>query len=200
MQSFQGMNKKKLSKEKKIGDIIMMNIQWENIKCYICRSKMPPEPILLEGKPLVDGQFGYAVHPVICRGCGFVYLSPRWSKADYDKFYTNYYDELYRLETKPDYGIPGVVFNMKENWNRIKEKTEVNKIKNIIDIGCASGHGLKYLREQIPGSRIYGIESSPYCCNILQSKDIGATLITTDFDSDWTKDYRKKMDLIIVCH
>ena len=48
------MYKKKLSKEKKIGDIIMMNIQWESIKCYICHSKMPPEPILLKGKPFTS--------------------------------------------------------------------------------------------------------------------------------------------------
>lgn len=184
----------------KMKNTLMMNIQWEDVKCYICHSKTPPEPILLRGKPLVDGQFGYSVHPVICKGCGFVYLSPRWNKRDYDKFYANYYDELYRLEIKPDYGIAGVLFNMKEIWGRIKDKIETDKVKNILDTGCGFGYGLKYLREQIPGSRIYGIESSSNCCKVLQSKKIDATLITTDFDSDWTKDYKGKMDLIILRH
>ena len=41
----------------------MMNIQWQNAKCHICHSKKTPEPIMLHGKPLVDGHFGYAVHP-----------------------------------------------------------------------------------------------------------------------------------------
>lgn len=89
---------------------------------------------------------------------------------------------------------------MEKIWDWIKEKIEINKTKNKLDIGCGSGYGLKYLREQIPASCIYGIESSPDCYEVLQSKDIGATLITTDFDSDWTQDYRKKMDLIILRH
>ena len=35
-----------------------------------------------------------------------------FTTKDYNIFYTNLYDNLYRLETKTDYGIDGVVKNM----------------------------------------------------------------------------------------
>lgn len=177
---------------------IMTNIKWDEIECHICNSKNF-KPLKLYGKQLVDGQFGYAVHPVICVDCGLILLSPRWSKEDYNVFYENYYDDLYRLETKPDYGISAVIKNMEVIWDRIKEHVH-GKIKNILDVGCASGYGLKYLKDQNPGSSIYGIESSPDCCKSLQSKEIGATLVTTDFDSSWENGYKNKMDLIILRH
>jgi SAM-dependent methyltransferase len=177
---------------------IMMNIKWDNIVCHICDSKLPPQPIKSKGTPLTDGQFGYAAHPVIC-GCGFVFLNPRWSKEDYTVFYENYYDDLYRLEIKPDYGISGVIKNMKMIWDRIKGHVK-GRVDNILDVGCGCGYGLKFLKDQIPNASLYGIESSPECCKTLQDKEIGATLVTTDFDSAWTKEYENKMDLIILRH
>lgn len=176
----------------------MMNIQWTEVDCHICHSKNSSEPIMLHRKPLVDGQFGYSVHPAICE-CGLVFLNPRWSKKGYNVFYENYYDDLYRLEIKPDYGIEGVIKNMAAIWNRIEEHVK-NKVKYILDVGCGYGYGLKYLKEQIPNSSIYGIESSPECCKKLQSKEIGAVLVTTDFDSCWTDKYEGKIDLIILRH
>ena len=110
---------------------LMMNIQWEDVECRICHSSKPPQPISLYGKPLVDGQFGYAVHPVICE-CGLVYLNPRWSKKNYNIFYENYYDDLYRLEIKPDYGVQGVINNMKVIWQRICDHLS-GEVKNILE-------------------------------------------------------------------
>jgi len=175
----------------------MVNIQWENVKCHICNTENY-SPLLLHGQPFVDGQFGYAVHPVICE-CGLVFLNPRWSKEDYNVFYENYYDDLYRLESNSDYGIDGVVGNMVVIWNRIKQHLNGN-VTNILDVGCGYGYGLKYLKDQVVNSFIYGIESSSECCEIMQSKEIGATLVTTDFDSNWTNKYEGKFDLIIIRH
>lgn len=176
----------------------MMNIEWVAVECHICHSKKNPEPLKLHGSPLVDGQFGYAVHPVICE-CGLVYLNPRWSKDDYNVFYEKYYDDLYRLEIKPDYGVDGVIKNMVTILDRINIHIG-KKVVNILDVGCGHGYGLKYLKEQIPDSTIYGIESSPECCKTLKIETIGATLITTDFDSNWTDKYKDKFDLIILRH
>jgi len=177
----------------------MMNIKWEYVKCHICNKYVEPEIIRLKGQALVDGQFGYSVHPVICPSCGLVYLNPRWSKKDYNIFYSYYYDPLYRLEIKPDYGVEGVIKNMRVIYDRIKN--HINKeTKNILDVGCGSGYGLKYLQDKIPRSEIYGIESSPKCCDFLQSNKIGAKLITTDFDDDWTREYKNSMDLVILRH
>jgi SAM-dependent methyltransferase len=177
---------------------LMMDIQWETVECHLCHSKCEPEPVKSKGKALVDGQFGYAVHPVICE-CGLVYLSPRWSKKDYDIFYKYYYDDLYRLEIKPDYGIDGVVKNMRVIRERIRSHLP-GEIKNILDIGCGSGHGLKYLKDHIPGSSIFGIESSPQCCEILQGSEVGAVLVSEDVESDWVSGYKGAFDLIIMRH
>ncbi len=92
----------------------LINIKWDNVKCHICNS-VNTHPIMLRNNPLVEGQFGYAIHPVICKNCGLIFLSPRWSKEDYNTFYSFYYDNLYRLETKQDYGASAVIENIKEN-------------------------------------------------------------------------------------
>lgn len=177
----------------------LINIEWDNVKCHICNND-DLEPISRNGEPLVNGQFGYAIHPKICKGCGLVFLSPRWSRKDYNKFYTHFYDKLYRLETKQDYGNEAVLFNIKEIWNRIKDKVDTNKHLNIMDVGCGYGFGLKYLKEQVKSASLFGIESSPESISSLQSEDVGAKLVTDDFDSDWDKDYIEKMDLIIIRH
>jgi len=177
----------------------MMDIKWEKVNCHIC-NKNNSQIIKLNGEALVDGQFGYSVHPVICKKCGLVYLSPRWSKKDYDVFYEYYYDELYRLETKPDYGIEGVVKNMKTIWDRIEPFVNKKETKNILDVGCGHGYGLKFLKDQIKDSEIFGIESSSECCKTLQSKKVKAKLVTKDFDSNWTEKYKNKFDLVILRH
>jgi SAM-dependent methyltransferase len=178
---------------------LMMNIKWEDVNCHICKKNGISKDIKIENKPLVDGQFGYSVHPVICPNCGLVYLNPRWSKKDYDIFYSYYYDPLYRLEIKPDYGAEGVIRNMEIIYNRIKEYIPKDAT-NILDVGCGSGYGLKYMQEKINNIELYGIESSTECCDFLQSEKIGAKLVTTDFDDNWTKEYKNAMDIVILRH
>ena len=97
----------------------MHNIKWDSVNCHICE-KSEKEQVKINNEPLVDGQFGFSVHPVICKNCGLVFLGKRWSKEFYGIFYENYYDDLYRLETKPEYGIAAVINNMDVIWNRIK--------------------------------------------------------------------------------
>lgn len=176
----------------------LININWDEVECHICGSTSPFAPIKVNGAPLTDGQFGYGIHPVICE-CGFVFLSPRWSKKDYDVFYENYYDDLYRLEIKPDYGIEGVVNNMRVIWRRIEEMV-ASSIENVLDIGCGSGYGLKFIKDVLPGVNIYGIESSPQCCETLVSDSVGGRLLTRDFDDDWAAEHSGEMDLIIMRH
>ncbi|MEI7682361.1 MAG: class I SAM-dependent methyltransferase, partial [Betaproteobacteria bacterium] len=107
---------------------------------------------------------------------------------------------FYRLEIKPDYGKASVVNNMATNWSRIKKYVNPVKVENILDVGCAYGFGLQYLKGEMPGASIYGIESSPDGCASLESPEIGGKLITNDFDLDWEQEYRNKMDIIIVRH
>ncbi|MCK5163229.1 MAG: class I SAM-dependent methyltransferase [Desulfobacula sp.] len=175
------------------------NIEWKNTQCHLCGATSGFEPLLLHGKPLKKGQFEYDVHPVICR-CGLVFLNPRWSDASFGEFYEKYYDELYRLELKPDYGIEGVVGHMAQVWSRIKPYlVDANKMQNVLDVGCGSGYGLKYLKEQLPGIMIHGIEASPGCREILTEK-IGAVLLDSDVDGPWLHKNKGRFDLIIMRH
>lgn len=176
---------------------LMMNIQWEEVPCHLCGTRKKPRPLFHQGTPLVNGQFGYAVHPAVC-SCGLVYLSPRWSREDYRIFCRYYYDGYYRLEEKPDYGKAGVTEFMKTVWERIRK--HIKNAKNILDVGCGYGYGLKFLKERLPGSSIFGIESSPRCRRSMKSKAVGATLVASDFDSDWAGKWEHSFDLIIMRH
>lgn len=172
--------------------------EWEGVTCHLC-GKSKGEPILLQGQPLTTGQFGYEVHPVLCE-CGLVYLNPRWTSATYAEFYAREYDALYRLETKPDYGIEGVRKNMVEVWERIRPHLpDLGGIKNVLDAGCGSGHGLAYLGEQLPGARLCGIEASPDCCRTLV-EEVGAELLDSDVDGPWVEKHQGRFDCIVMRH
>ena len=177
----------------------LINIEWDNVICHICGCDNS-HPIEKDGRTLVEGQFGFAIHPVICKGCGLIYLNPRWSKEDYNVFYTHYYDRLYRLETKDDYGKSAVIHNIAEIWDRIKSEIKAEENLNVLDVGCGYGFGLKYIQDQIPSANLFGIESSPDGIESLQSKEVGAVLITDDFDKNWEDEYEGTMDLIILRH
>lgn len=179
---------------------LMHNIKWEHVNCHICNS-YNVESIKINGIPLVEGQFGYVVYPVICKNCGLVFLGKRWTKEFYSIFYKYYYDDLYRLEIKPDYGIEAVINNMKEIYERILPFVFSNEYPlNILDLGASSGHGLKYLGDQLTNSKLFAIESSPECCEILTSREIGAELISNDFDLPWEDEYENSMNIIIMRH
>ncbi len=172
--------------------------EWQTMRCHLCGA-VPEQPVLLAGEPLTDGQFGFEVHPVICR-CGLVCLNPRWTPAAYGEFYTQHYDPLYRLEGKPDYGIEGVRRNMAQVWGRVRPYVgDGLRIKTILDAGCGSGHGLAYLREQMPGAYLCGIEASPECCRSLRD-EVGAELLDSDLDGPWVGRNQGRFDFVVLRH
>ncbi len=123
----------------------LKNITWERVSCPFCGGDH--SPILLNKEPLTNGQFDYKIYPVICE-CGLVYLNPRWDKNTYSEFYTENYDELYRLDDKEDYGVEGITMHMKEVYGRCCNLIDTSDMKNIIDIGSGSGYGFDFLRKK----------------------------------------------------
>lgn len=173
-----------------------MLIEWEKATCHICGAQTGV-PVPYKGQALVSGQFGYEVHPIVCN-CGLVYLNPRWNAATYDTFYQQFYDDLYRLEVKPDYGIEGVIRHMAQVWERAAPHFKQPPV-NILDAGCGSGHGLRYLGGKIPGASLAGIEASPECCRTLR-EEIKAEVVDSDLNGEWTQRCRGRFDFIVMRH
>ena len=133
--------------------------EFETASSHLDPENAIPTPLLLQKKPLVVGQFGQELHPAIYPS-GLVMLNPRWTSGTYNLFYTKYYDELYDLALKSDYGKSGIVRNMQEVWSRVSKKLDLKdlSIKSVLDAGCGPGYGLEYLKKLMPSIDIYGIE------------------------------------------
>ena len=128
-------------------------------------------------------------------------LNPRWTVESYTQFYTEYYDDLYRLDLKPDYGKTGVIKHMQDVWWRIAKSLGENqhKINRVLDAGSGPGYGMQWLKEQIPQAKLYAIEASPDACNVLKN-EVGAHIIDTDLDGAWPDKFQGYFDLIIMRH
>jgi SAM-dependent methyltransferase len=176
-------------KTKELKDIV-----WEEVSCPFCGGNY--SPVLLNKEPLQSGQFDYKVHPVICE-CGLVYLNPRWSSETYSKFYTEYYDELYRLDDKEDYGVEGIMLHMKEVHSRCCDLCNFYKIKSIIDIGSGSGYGFDFLREKTSAD-FFAIESSPESQKKLELNSV--KVVDSSIEGDWSIKYESFFDLCIMRH
>ena len=156
-------------------------------------------PVLLNQKPLTLGQFNQEIYPVIYPS-GLVMLNPRWTRETYNVFYTKYYDELYELSIKPDYGKEGIVRNMKEVWDRVTSRLNIDdlSINNILDAGCGPGYGLEYLKSLMSDIKLFGIESSEASRNELKKNNV--TVLDSDIDGDWHKNNANNIDVIILRH
>jgi 2-polyprenyl-3-methyl-5-hydroxy-6-metoxy-1,4-benzoquinol methylase len=112
--------------------------------------------VLPDGHPLAEG---YDV--ICCDRCGFVYADTTVSQKDYDIFYA----KLSKYEdNKTSTGGADSPYDAK----RLRKTAECiaeflpDKHLRILDIGCANGGLLGYLKE-LGYSHLYGIDPSPAC-------------------------------------
>lgn len=112
--------------------------------------------VLPEGHPLSQG---YDV--VCCDRCGFVYADTTVSQEDYDKFYAN----LSKYEDKKTATGGG---NSPCDADRLQKTAEfisefiTDKQAKILDIGCANGGLLSYLKK-LGYKNLVGLDPSPIC-------------------------------------
>jgi SAM-dependent methyltransferase len=138
--------------------------------------------------------FGWPTHVSICKQCGLVYLSPRWTKERYNQYYTQEYEGDYREDRES--AKETEQRKIKQAWERIEPHLPENP-KAALDIGCGLGWALGFVAEQIEGIRISGIESSQESITHLQEV-IGAEFIGADVDTDWHLNHQDSFDLIIM--
>lgn len=162
---------------------------FEPVECLLCgpsRTRLIAEV----------GQFGWPTFVSICTNCGLVFLNPRWTKADYDRFYASEYDQFYRFDDQE--AAAKEQRKARVVWQRLHEHT-AGKFRSALDIGCGLGWGLDYLRGQVPGLAIAGIEPSDYCAEHFTNQ-LGGELIARDVDADWQEANRGRFDLIVFRH
>ncbi len=163
--------------------------EFESVPCVICRDS--------ELKRIADkGEFGWKTYVSICRNCGLVFLSPRWTEADYKRFYLDEYDQVLRSDA-------GKVEEKEARkakivWQRIRDRIP-QKTKKVLDIGCGMGKALELFREVLPEAKLYAIEPSERFQKRVREV-IGAEIIGTDVDSDWFRAHENQFDLIVMRH
>lgn len=97
-----------------IMNMIKSHSDYEIVSCSICGE--------VNSKNLFRrGQFGFPCYVSICKKCGLLYLSPRWKKVRYKKFYSYEYDSFYR----------SVIFNEENDYNNIKYQRIVEILERI---------------------------------------------------------------------
>ena len=134
----------------------------------------------------------------ICPQDGLVFLNPRWSKADYNHFYAQEYDQWFRPEEFHRDVTDEVKYGrIRTVWKRLAMYPQ--PIHSVLDIGCGKGHSLEYIAKERPGVVSAGIEMSSDAIAHLRN-GVGAEVLSTDVDADWHIGHAGRFDLVILRH
>lgn len=157
----------------------MKNIENElqEVPCNICSSKN--YEIICK-----KGRFSQDVYNVICKDCGLVYQSPRWSENFKIKFYKEHYYSYYinGLDENYEILIKKRDEKAKKRIDFLFKNIKLVKGANCLEIGCSSGNFLFELCKN--GYNVKGIEPS--------KKD--ADLAKTFFNIEITNDFVENVD------
>jgi len=169
----------------------MSKKKFENVNCLICKDDTKVEEIATRG------QFNLECHTSICTICGLVFLTPRWTKPEYQNFYSIEYDSYYR---------PDEISNNKPSEKHLKQYNLIllrigsyfKPFTTVLDIGCGYGWVMHYINQKYPIKNMYAIESSDRAREFLKNKNID--ILTHDVDENWDQDNQNKFELIISRH
>jgi 2-polyprenyl-3-methyl-5-hydroxy-6-metoxy-1,4-benzoquinol methylase len=163
---------------------------FEPIPCPICNTK---DTELISQK----GQFGLPCFVSICPFDGLVFLSPRWSKERYVRFYENEFYTYYRPADLSDKITDSHYNSIKKICGRLEQLNLLKGKESVLDIGAGMGWSLQWLKQHYAHfKRFSAIESSVRCIANLKTV-IGANVVSHDVDSQWTS---TGFDLVIMRH
>lgn len=105
------------------------------------------------------GRYNMSINNVICKKCGLVYINPRKSEKEIEKYYKSKYREIYSntnkvtpksLEDCEQRAIQHIDYLREYLFDEIK----------ILDIGCSAGNFLKLVKENYKHCDLNGIEAN----------------------------------------
>lgn len=109
------------------------------IHCLLCNSN---EKSLFDKRNML----GQEISNQICKNCGFVYLSPRMTEEELDKFYKNQYRTLYHGQEAPTDADLNTQQQRADHLLSFARENQL-KISRHLDIGSSAGILLKTFRE-----------------------------------------------------
>ena len=158
--------------------------------CLICSSKSQSTLFRMPG--LTPTCFA-----AICNDCGFVFLSPAWSKERYGDYYRREYDLEFRAELSSDEVFANKLRNGREVLARIKPFIEAPR--SILDIGSGPGAQLRAAAEAFPHvCRLEAIEMSEQCRKALEEQEF--RIISADIYENWHLEKSGNYELVIMRH
>ena len=125
-----------------------------------------------------------------CSVCGFIHLLNPPSLEELRTFYEREFYQTakpnYAMEEKQDEAWHTMLYQ--DRWDHVMEIARFSgtRVRRILDIGCGSGHFLRYLAEQDEVERVLGIEPSNSMSSGVTSSRIEIIRQSWD-DVEWGK-------------
>lgn len=109
-------------------------------------------------------RYGIKQSTVICTNCGLVQSMPRMTEKEYNSFYSSdLYYKIYSTQPLEDFDDSKFFFGVERFRTRfdfITKDLHLSKIKNVLEIGCASGWNLFPFFEA--NINVVGYDLSPF--------------------------------------
>jgi len=133
-------------------------------------------------------RFDYEFRPYRCQNCGLVFLHPYFPPSQLDEFYEKEFRNIFGNETSEDLfkRCSPEAFGRAERFKRL-----LGKSKNIVEIGCSTGHFLCAAKKF--GPNVFGVELGESTKQYAAKRGIIVKKNIKEYDSD-------KFDLIFMFH
>ena len=164
----------------------------EPVPCLLCDE-------LAGLRPVAHRPDGVACHVVICPNDGLVFLSPRWTREEYERFYHDRYDGLCRESVLQPQDDEQKFARAKEIRARLSEADLLAGRRRMLDVGAGMGWVLEYLSRELPDSHCSAIEPSDHCARHI-GEQLGYRVISRDAETDWSHAHAGEFQLVIMRH
>lgn len=171
------------------------SLEKEEVNCPVCDSD--DQTRLSKGD-----RYGMGVESRGCNRCGLIFINPRPTEKEMQKFYATNYRRYYESVEKPtDEYVQAGPFVPRANF--VVDCISAHFVKDatfkVLDIGCAEGTLLKTISERFPNAELHGLEPDPNFAQFARERS-GAKVLTGDFSEALTNGLESGFDLVTLTH